>query len=204
VSCNGGYALIEPGFGLSKKDAELYRRGLSAGSWAAQAVYECPVGLMCEGETLEASNASSDARREINCREGHDPLSPMCAVCLPDWIKGDKKLCEPCTEKTPTLSDFVKLFVLVASVGVGALCANYASKKVQEATKQGQMDEYGTEVVIVGTVAAVAPFYVYLKVAVRSSLGCDRSSQPYFADFERLLSGGAYTNSCAVTDSPRD
>jgi len=46
----------------------------------------------------------------------------------------------------------------------------YASKKLEEATKQRQTDEYGTEVVIVGTVAALAPFYVYLKVAVRSNL----------------------------------
>jgi hypothetical protein len=64
----------------------------------------------------------------------------------------------------------VKLFVLIVAVGLGTLCVNYASKKVQDATKQRQTDEYGTEVVIVGTVAALAPFYVYLKVAVRSSL----------------------------------
>ena len=170
VSCNGGYALIQSGFGLSKKDAELYRSGLSANSWVTQAVYECPVGLMCEGEAFKDSNASSDFLRKINCREGHDPLSPMCAVCLPDWIKGDKKLCEPCKEKTPTLSDFVKLFVLIVAVGLGTLCVKYASKKLEEATKQRQTDEYGTEVVIVGTVAALAPFYVYLKVAVRSNL----------------------------------
>jgi predicted outer membrane repeat protein len=170
VSCNGGIALIEPGFGLSKKDAQLYRSGLNAVSWVAQAVYECPVGLMCKGETLKTSNASSDFRREMNCREGHDPASPMCAVCLPDWIKGEKKLCEPCKDKYPTLSDFVKLFVLVIAIVLGVLCVKYVAKNVQETAKQSQKDEYGTEVVIVGTVAAVAPFYVYLKVVVRSNL----------------------------------
>jgi hypothetical protein len=153
---------------------------------------------MWEGENVIAANGSSDFHRVMNCREGHDPASPMCAVCLPDWIKGANKLCEPCKEKTPSLSDFVKLFALIVVIVLGVLCVNYAAKKLKETIERAQVDEYGTEVIIVGAVDAVAPFYVYLKVAVRN---IDLIISKVRSNSEWLLSGRAYTDSCAVTDS---
>ena len=202
VSCDGHDAVIKPGFGLSKRDAALYRgtsAALTAGSWVDKRVYECPVTLMCEGEAIIAGNGSSHPRRVMNCREGHDPASPMCAVCLPDWITGANKLCEPCKEKKPTLSDFAKLLALIVAIVLGFLCVSYAAKRLKETVERAQVDEYGREVIIVGTVDAVAPFYVYLKVVVRHI--SDHLSK-VSSNFERLLAGGAYTNSCAITDSP--
>jgi hypothetical protein len=72
--------------------------------------------------TLEDSVIKS-ASVGITCREGHDPTSPLCHVCLAGFMEGMDQMCTACEDQTV---EWVRVVGLSVAVVAGCLVVGLA------------------------------------------------------------------------------
>lgn len=153
---------IKADFGLTSQGAQDYHSmWLAIDQHEARDihVFTCPISGACLGEI---GNATSDA--VISCKHGHNPDSPFCTLCQPDFMGGNNELCEPCTIESSASSELSTLLVVI----IGVLLVIYGGmalyKKLAGCLREKNAALFEQQCEVIGSVGRNASLVIYLKV----------------------------------------